>query len=157
MMEGIGKYKIEVKISADKLEAEVLLRVDEQDIDEIVILETDVYKVLQASNVKYGILDDVVQNLCTLPAKYANARVVVAQGIAPVAGTDATIEYPYLASINEGEGPKELEDGRVDFYNVTTIPNVAKGQLLHVKYQQARDNQAQQLPESPSLPKPARK
>ncbi|PSK19342.1 DUF342 domain-containing protein [Brevibacillus sp. NRRL NRS-603] len=153
MMEGIGNYKIEVKISADKLEAEVLLRMDEQDIDEIVILETDVYKALQASNVKYGILDDVVRDLCALPAKYANARVKVAQGIAPVAGTDGTIEYPYLASINEGEGPKELEDGRVDFYNVTTIPNVAKGQLLARKISASQGQPGTAVTGEPIAPK----
>ncbi|TGV24949.1 DUF342 domain-containing protein, partial [Mesorhizobium sp. M00.F.Ca.ET.186.01.1.1] len=129
-MEGIGNYRLEVKLSADKLEADIILRVDEEDIDNIVVVESDIYNALQQQKVKVGILEDVVQGLCTFPAKYANAKVTIARGVAPVPGADAIIEYPYLATVSDNEGPKELEDGRVDYYNITSIPNVAKGQLL---------------------------
>ncbi len=129
-MEGIGNYRLEVKLSADKLEADIILRVDEEDIDNIVVVESDIYNALQQQKVKAGILEDVVQGLCTFPAKYANAKVTIARGVAPVPGADAIIEYPYLATVSDNEGPKELEDGRVDYYNITSIPNVAKGQLL---------------------------
>ncbi|KZE53095.1 polymerase [Brevibacillus parabrevis] len=129
-MEGIGNYRLEVKLSADKLEADIILRVDEEDIDNIVVVQSDIYDALQQQKVKVGILEDVVQGLCTFPAKYANAKVTIARGVAPVPGADAIIEYPYLATVSDDEGPKELEDGRVDYYNITSIPNVAKGQLL---------------------------
>lgn len=140
-MEGIGNYRLEVKISADKLEAEIFLKVGEEDLESIVLKESDVYNALQTSKVKAGILEEVVQELCAIPAKYANARVTIARGVAPVDGTDAFIEYPYLATVSDEEGPKELEDGRVDFYNITSIPNVVKGQLL-----------ARKIPATPGTP-----
>lgn len=129
-MEGIGNYRIDVRISPDKLEAAVVLQVEEAEMDHIVVRESDVYEALRNHQVKVGILDSVVQELCALPAKYANRLVTVASGVPPVPGTDGFLEYPYLDSVRQGNGPQELEDGRVDFYNVSSIPNVAKGQLL---------------------------
>lgn len=129
-MEGIAKYRLEVNISPDKLEAGILLRVDEEDLDTLLLSEGDIYKELEKKKIKVGILDNVVRDLCALPRKYANSQVTIARGVAPVQGVDGSLEYPYLDSVVEGNGPKELEDGRVDYYNVTSIPNVAKGQLL---------------------------
>ncbi|RNB59732.1 DUF342 domain-containing protein [Brevibacillus gelatini] len=140
-MEGIENYSLEVKLSADKLEAEIVLKVDEEDLDNIVLREEDVYSALQTNQVKVGILDDVVRDLCAFPRKFANARITIARGVAPVDGTDAFIEYPYLANVSNEGGPKELEDGRVDYYNITSIPNVAKGQLL-----------ARKIPATPGTP-----
>lgn len=129
-MEGIGKYRLEVNISPDKLEAGIILRVDEKDLDDIVVMESDVHEALRNQKVKVGVLDGVVREFCALPAKFANVMVTIACGVQPVPGTDGSIEYPYMDSVKEGNGPKELEDGRVDFYNLSSIPNVAKGQLL---------------------------
>ncbi|MGG3489075.1 FapA family protein [Brevibacillus choshinensis] len=129
-MEGIGKYRLEVKLSADKLEAGILLRVDEEDLDTLLLREEDIYKELQKQRVTFGILDNVIRDMCALPRKYANAQATIARGIQSIPGKDGSMEYPYLEAVQDDNGPKELEDGRVDFYNVTVIPNVAKGQLL---------------------------
>lgn len=129
-MEGIANYRLEITISPDKLEAGVLLHVDEEDLDTLLIMEDDVYKQLHKQKITFGILDHVVRDICAWPQKYANTQVTIARGVAPVPGTDAAIEYPYLETVEGESGPKELEDGRVDYYNLTTIPNVVKGQLL---------------------------
>ncbi|MDH4617218.1 MULTISPECIES: FapA family protein [Brevibacillus] len=130
MMEGTRQYQLEVKISPDKLEAGIILRAEETELEHILITETDVYKALQQHRVSYGIRKDAVSNLCMMPQKFLNVLLNVASGEPPVNGVDGSIEYPYLASVQEEDGPKEMEDGRVDFYNLTSIPNVAKGQLL---------------------------
>lgn len=133
-MEEIRQYQLEVKISPDKLEATIILRTEETDLDKLLITESDVYKALQQSGVTFGIRQDVVRDLCAMPAKYLDARVPVASGVPPVPGIDGTIEYPYLESVQSESGPKELADGRVDYYNLSSIPNVVKGQLLARKH-----------------------
>jgi len=152
-MEGIGKYRLEVVLSADKLEARILLRVYEEDLDTLLIREDDVYQELHKHKITYGILDNIVQNLCALPGKYMNTQVTVARGIAPVPGADAVVEYPYLETVQEESGPKELEDGRVDFYNLTTIPNVAKGQLLARKIPASQGQPGKAVTGEPIAPK----
>lgn len=129
-MEATRQFQIEVKISPDKLEAGIILRAEEKDLEHILITEKDVYQALEQHRVTFGIRKDAVRELCLTPAKFVNAMLTVASGEPPVPGQDGTIEYPYLASVGEENGPKEMEDGRVDFYNLKSIPNVAKGQLL---------------------------
>ncbi|MGG1661392.1 DUF342 domain-containing protein [Brevibacillus sp. NRS-1366] len=153
MMEEIGIYRFEVKLSADKLEAGILLRVDEKDLGKIVVLESDVYQALEMHKVNHGIIDEVVRELCTAPAKFANAFVTIATGTPPTVGTDGYMEYPYLETVGEDSGPRELEDGRVDFYNVTNIPNVAKGQLLAKKVPAGQGQPGKTVTGEPIAPK----
>jgi uncharacterized protein (DUF342 family) len=129
-MEEIRQYQMEVKISPDKLEAIIVIHTEEKDPDKLLISESDVYQTLQQHGVTFGIQQDVVRDLCARPAKYVGARIPVAVGVPPVPGTDGTIEYPCLEAADPQSGPKELADGRVDYYNLSSIPNVAKGQLL---------------------------
>ncbi|WNC12519.1 FapA family protein [Brevibacillus brevis] len=155
-MEAIGNYRFEVKLSADKLEAVIILRAEEEDLDNILIRESDVYEELRKHRVTFGILDNVVQDLCTLPRKFVHAQVTVARGLPPVPGTDGSVEYPYLDSVREESGPKELEDGRVDFYNLTTIPNVVKGQLLARKIPAGQGQPGKSVTGEPIIPKAGR-
>ncbi|MEJ8546462.1 DUF342 domain-containing protein [Brevibacillus borstelensis] len=130
-MEAIGNYKLEVKISQDKLEAGIMLVIADQELgSQFQITETEVRVALRQKKITHGILDQVVQELCRHPEKFANAYVTIASGIAPVPGKDGQIEYTFLDQHQDEKRPKELEDGRVDYYSITSIPNVAKGQLL---------------------------
>lgn len=155
-MDGIENYRLEVKVSPDKLEAGLFLRVEEGELERLFLMEDDVYKALQSQKVTYGILNDVVRNLCAMPAKYANAMVTIAVGLPPVSGTDGSIEYPFMTAVQEGSAPKELEDGRVDFYNVTSIPNVAKGQLLARKIPAGHGQPGTAVTGEPIAPKAGR-
>ncbi|WP_312115302.1 DUF342 domain-containing protein [Brevibacillus reuszeri] len=153
MMEGIGNYRFEIKLSADKLEAGIILKVDETELDNIVVMESDVLKALQAQKVSFGLKHEVVQAICTTPANFANVFVTIAAGSPPVVGEDGYVEYPYLKTIEAGTGPKELEDGRVDFYNVTSIPNVVKGQLLAKKIPAGQGQPGKTVTGEPIAPK----
>jgi uncharacterized protein (DUF342 family) len=139
-MEGAGNYTLEVLFSPDKLEAQILLKVKEEQ-DSLVLSEQDVREALRQHNVTYGILDGAIEQLCAHPRQYANIPVTVAIGTPPVTGTDGRIEYTFQELVSEERRPKELEDGRVDYYSVSTIANVVKGQLLAKRY-----------PASPGLP-----
>ncbi|MDA5107355.1 MULTISPECIES: DUF342 domain-containing protein [Brevibacillus] len=133
-MEETGNIRLEVNISPDKLEARVTLIVpDEGRGGPILITEQDVRDALRAKNVTHGILDSVISELVGNPAKFANVPVTVACGTPPVPGIDGKIEYPFLTLLHDDKRPKELDDGRVDYYSITNIPNVAKGQLLAAK------------------------
>ncbi|WP_400162999.1 DUF342 domain-containing protein [Brevibacillus sp. TJ4] len=133
-MEEIRPYQLEVKISPDKMEAIVILKTEESQPEKLSLTEDDVYQVLQEHGVKFGIQQSVVRELCAMPTKYIDARLPVAAGVPAVPGEDGKIEYPYLDVVEPDSGPKELADGRVDFYNLTNIPNVVKGQLLARKH-----------------------
>lgn len=53
---------------------------------------------------------------------------VVARGLAPVHGTDASIEYFFNTKLNTA--PARNEDGSVDFFNLNTINHCKAGDLL---------------------------
>jgi uncharacterized protein (DUF342 family) len=137
-MEGNDTYKLEVKIAEDKLTAVIILH---SEADHISLSEQEVRNALQQSGVTYGIMESAIRQLCDNPRLFVNQPLEVAVGIPPIAGTDARIEYTFLEHMTDQMRPKELEDGRVDYYSVTTIANVTKGQLL-----------AQKIPAQPGIP-----
>lgn len=58
-------------------------------------------------------------------------KVLVAQGLPAENGKDAKIEYRF--STDTRIRPVELEDGRVDFYNLNMIKNVNVGEILVIR------------------------
>lgn len=130
-MEAIGKYKLEIKISQDKLEAAIMVVVaDEVAGSSIEVTEQDVRAALREHKITHGILESVVRDLCMSPAKFIGNPVTIAVGTPPMPGVDGRIEYTFYEINQEDKRPKELDDGRVDFYSITSIPNVVMGQLL---------------------------
>jgi uncharacterized protein (DUF342 family) len=132
-MEEIGAYRITVNISPDKLVAEIMLEVDQEVPSTISLTEKDVRDALQKHHVTYGLLDTAIHQFCANPLSYVNNPLVVACGTPAVPGTDGTVEYTFEDQVSEDKRPKELEDGRVDYYSVNEIANVSKGQLLAKK------------------------
>jgi len=147
------KYQVEVHVSPDKLEAAITLKTDETVPENLSITENDLYEILTQKGITYGIRQDVVRDICAQPLKYANARIPVAFGVPPVDGIDGRIEYPWLDSVRKESGPKELEDGRVDYYDVTTIPNVVKGQLIARKHPATAGTPGKAVTGEPIAPK----
>lgn len=132
-MEISGAFKLEVNISQDKLEAELLLVTTQTAGVQIALTESEVRDALQKHQVTFGLLDTAIRQFCANPVQYANKPLVVACGTPVVPGTDGIIEYPFQEQLSDDRRPKELEDGRVDFYSITDIANVTKGQLLAKK------------------------
>ncbi len=89
-----------------------------------------VLKALEKEGVVFGIdyakLDEAIQE--------ANpyVRVVVARGKPAVDGKDAEINYCFPVE-NTPLKPVELENGRVDYYNLNLVHNIKEGQVLATK------------------------
>ncbi len=85
---------------------------------------------LAEAGVSFGIDPDALARaVAEQPAEPA----VVARGVQPTNGEDARLEYGFRADGDRGR-PQQLEDGRVDFYNLNLIENVSPGQVLVVKH-----------------------
>ncbi|WP_139488961.1 DUF342 domain-containing protein [Brevibacillus dissolubilis] len=124
MSEQLG---INIKISKDKMAAELLLQPADQENWRVTVL--DIKAALRDGGVHFGILDDVIDKVCKNPTQYINIPVTVAVGLEATPGKDARIEFTQQSNSQERK-PLELEDGRVDFYSVLNIANVMRGQLL---------------------------
>ncbi len=90
----------------------------------------DVENALKQNNVVHGIKDDVIDMALNL--QQFSESLTVARGCQPVDGENATIELKIGSSEIRGR-PKEMVDGKVDFYNLDLIQNVEEGEILAVK------------------------
>lgn len=81
---------------------------------------------LEKKRVMFGVKNDVVQELANKP-QY-NTMVLVAQGVLPVQGSDARLEYHFSQS--REIRPRERADGTVDYRDLGLIVAVTEGQKL---------------------------
>lgn len=115
---------IHITVSANKLEASLFITPPsnggrEANLETINIL-------LASKNIVYGIDNKLLQDICSNPVY--NKTYVVARGIKPINGINGT--YKILFQTEKDTKPKEREDGTVDFYDLETVENVKKGQIL---------------------------
>lgn len=89
--------------------------------------ETSFWNDLKGKNVVYGFLEKAVKEHFQSEGVYA-ADIVVARGKKPVDGRDAQIEYTF--SLDMHKRPAHKDDGRVDYFNLTTINQCQQGQML---------------------------
>lgn len=116
--------KMIVSISDDKMSATVRFHAPSNDGE--IMNETEILQELKHKGVMFGVKEDVVE-------EYAKHRVyctdlLVAEGLEPVQGSDASIEYFFSTDIHAK--PTLLEDGSVDFFNLNTINHCTKGDML---------------------------
>ncbi len=81
---------------------------------------------LEFRGIKKGICESVISDF--LSDKQYCTDYVIAQGQPPVRGTNASIEYFF--NTNPNMKPKLNDDGTVDFFNLSNISKVTKGQVL---------------------------
>lgn len=91
---------------------------------------TDCLNALKDAGVIYGILEDEINK--ALNYEQLSEPIVVAQGLEPIHGDDAIIEYKFDYN-NSKLTPKELDTGGVDFYNLDLISNVRVGEVLALR------------------------
>ena len=113
-----------VSISDDKMTATVRFHAPSNDGE--IMNETEILQELKHKGLQFGVKEDVVE-------EYAKHRVyctdiLIAEGLEPVQGSDASIEYFFSTDIHAK--PTLLEDGSVDFYNLNTINHCTKGDML---------------------------
>ncbi|ABZ84808.1 conserved hypothetical protein [Heliomicrobium modesticaldum Ice1] len=86
-------------------------------------------KALEQAGVIYGIDEEKVNHALT--QIQTGQRVAVAFGKPPEDGKNAKIDYK--VNTDSRIRPVELEDGRVDFYNLNLIRNVQPGEILAIR------------------------
>jgi len=101
--------RVDVAVSPDKMSATIMVVAGKggksPDVD-------DIRAALAKSNVRFGIKDDLVQNVAG--QGWYNEKVIVAEGKPPEDGMDGKIEFLFDASASKPK-PTIAEDGTVDF------------------------------------------
>lgn len=85
-----------------------------------------IYNVLMENKVKFGIKDEVVKDI--VENKLYEKEVLIAEGIYPIEGESATLEYHFDTDIES----KLLEDdeGKINYRELSLIKNVTTDQIL---------------------------
>ncbi|WP_282941845.1 FapA family protein [Paenibacillus sp. RC67] len=122
-------YYAEISLSDDKAQAFLHFKQIEEG---LAVSLTQLEELLNSYKVVHGIDLDMLASIARNPKAYFQAKTIVARGSSPVAGTDGYIKLSYEVT-NDSKKPAELESGKVDFREITTISNVRKGQLLAQK------------------------
>lgn len=94
------------------------------------VTRDDVFKAIEQAGVKKGIDEEAVDYALTIESM--TEPIVIARGQPAVDGQPGKIDYKFNPKGMPGK-PKELVDGRVDFYNLDLIQNVEAGQVLAEK------------------------
>ncbi|MCR8630786.1 DUF342 domain-containing protein [Paenibacillus radicis (ex Xue et al. 2023)] len=119
-------FFMEISLSDDKLNAFLQFKNYE---DSLTFNMEQLEEVLKSYQIIHGInrskLNDIIRN----PKEIFLTKTLIATGTPPKNGQDGYISYQFDLG-NDSKKPTELEDGKVDFKEVTTIHNVRKGQLI---------------------------
>lgn len=117
--------EIEIKIDIDGLKAYLTLNPTNNFILDI----SKVMHELWNKGVNFGIRDKSIQT--AIDTKFFGESFVVAEGIPPIDGQDATIEYKFKEK--KGVNLTENLDGRINFRETGKIELVRKGDFLAIK------------------------
>lgn len=82
---------------------------------------------IKRKNIVYGLQEKALKEHFNTEGLYGT-DIVVARGKKAVPGRDAQIEYTF--NTNQHKRPAHKEDGRVDYFNLTTINQCRKGDVL---------------------------
>ncbi|REJ16688.1 MAG: DUF342 domain-containing protein [Paenibacillaceae bacterium] len=128
---------IGVTISPDNLSAALYFH---KAVDDFRCTAEQLDEYLRSRGIVFGIRRDVLESIACNPKAYFYSQTVVAAGHPPIDGKDGMIRL--VIDLDEDERkPAELEDGTVDFKELTKIRNVKKGQLI-----------AERVPAEPGIP-----
>jgi len=112
-----------------------------------------ILEAIKSVGVTSGLDEDAIMELLTL--KFPENRIIIAKGQAPSEGHDAEIKY-YFPVTDKKRKPLELEDGRVDFYNLNIIHNVQNGQILARKIPAVAGKSGLTVTGKPIKPRPTK-
>lgn len=118
------RRRIRVTVSKDRLTAMMAIKGPDPGDPEITVDE--VMAALKEAGVGYGIQEDVVSK--TVADKVYDTPVKVADGDPPQKGEDTKFEYCFDTDL-QGT-PKQDEDGRIDYRDISFVQNVEKGAVL---------------------------
>ena len=113
-----------LKVSEDKMTA-VIRFIPPNETGEL-MRKLDILGELAQKNIKYGIDEKAIDAF--LEKREYCTDIIVASGLAPRNGSDASIEYFF--NTDRHARPTRLEDGSVDFFNLNTINHCKEGDVL---------------------------
>lgn len=113
-----------VTLSSDMMSAKLKLH---QQATGLEFSVDDLKRVLQDQGVKTGISEDALRDM--IEHDIYDTDVEVARGKAPEKGKDGSFTFYFENAVND-EGPKELEDGSVEYISTTEYTIVEEGDLL---------------------------
>jgi uncharacterized protein len=126
--------EVEVKVSADQLQAFILIRPPRGEGRPVTVEEAN--QALALAGVKYEIDQEALAKAvaeATEPSNRNSVPVQISQGRGSVNGRDASWHFCDLLQIPGGI-PAERDDGGVDFFNLNIVRNVTQGTVLATKH-----------------------
>lgn len=122
------KGMAKVKVSQDKMVAWLTLIPPKH--GGMPVTKEEILEAIEAEGIKYGIDDEVIERAMALGD--ISEELEFAKGLPAIDGLSAKIDYKFAVHGIEIK-PKELENGKVDFYNLNLVQNVTNGQVLATK------------------------
>lgn len=118
------KPRVEVEISADEMEASIILNITAKEFaDNKVLISSEIVETLNKAGVFLS-LDNLFKKPITVQKK-----IIAVKGVKPEKGKDAVIKYYEISD----KKPVVKEDGTVNHYELNLIENVKKGDWLGEK------------------------
>ncbi len=113
----------EIAVSQDKMEAYITVIPPqggkEAELDSIL-------EQLKLNSISHGVINEALDSIVN--NKIYNQKILIAKGTGPINGKDATLDYHFDTSVERKVS--FLEDGKVDFRELSLIKNINKDQLL---------------------------
>jgi uncharacterized protein (DUF342 family) len=118
-----------VQLSQDKLTASLQFNAANE---EFACTSKQLEDFVRSNGVLFGIDSNVINKIADNPRGFLYSKTIIAQGTPAVNGEDGYIRYSQDMSEAQHR-PVELEDGKVDYKDVTRLKNVKRGQLIAEK------------------------
>ncbi|PRO65205.1 DUF342 domain-containing protein [Alkalicoccus urumqiensis] len=112
----------EISIAEDRMSAKIMQLEKAEEFPE----KTAVYQFLKENGVRFGILEEAVDQVTASPLRHA---LTIAEGTPPVKGEDAVL----LVQMETSEAPERPAAGDVNLKNVMTIPTLDEGEMAAEK------------------------
>lgn len=119
-------YYVEIVLSDDKLSAFLQFKNSE---DGLTFTLSQLEEVLASYQIVHGVDRSKLEDIVKTPHAYFSGQTLIALGTPPIPGQDGKIKLMHDLN-TDSKKPSELEDGTVDFREVTSINNVRKGQII---------------------------
>lgn len=119
-------YYLDITLSDDKLQAYIQFTNCE---DSFALSREQLDDFLKSRQIVFGIDQAKLSEIVRDPKSFFFRKTLIASGMPSVPGEDGIVKLVFDLD-DQSKKPAELEDGKVDFKEVTSIHNVRKGQLI---------------------------
>jgi len=119
-----------IKIQVTEKNTKVVLFIKEPDPEKpFEITNQNIYDALYQAGVEYGINKEIIENI--IVEKKWGEKFVVAEGVLPVPGESAKIEFKFPTE--KTLKPQVKEDGKIDYKEASVLKSVEKDEILAEK------------------------